>query len=258
MNLSSKPDWLATLPANVVKTTREGAPGKVLLVCEHASRFIPEGLANLGLDAETSLSHIAWDPGAMKVAEHLSESLNAALVSQKISRLVYDCNRPPESPDAVRDKSEIFNIPGNSGLTAAERDERTTYIYEPFRKALAGQVKTRPETVLVTIHSFTPVYNGQTRDVEIGILHDEDSRLADAMLLAAAANPAYRTKRNDPYGPADGVTHTLVEHAAPVGLLNVMIEIRNDLLLTKNDRHKVAAWLGDILTSALDATVEES
>ena len=258
LNHANKPVWPATLPENVVKTTRNGTSGNVLLVCEHASRFIPTGLSNLGLDEEASRSHIAWDPGALKVAELLSESLDATLVSHKISRLVFDCNRPPSSPHAVREVSEVFNIPGNTGLTNAERHERTTHIYEPFRKALETQIKTRAETVLVTIHTFTPVYNGAPRAVEIGILHDADSRLADAMLEVAAANPAYLTERNQPYGPADGVTHTLVEHAAPAGLLNVMIEIRNDLVLTEKDQAKVAAWLGDILTSALKALVEES
>ncbi len=254
MNLSRKPDWQATLPENVVSTTRKGGASPVLLVCEHASRFIPEGLGRLGLGKTAAQSHIAWDPGALAVAGFLRDSLDATLVAQKISRLVYDCNRPPSSPQAIRDVSEVYTIPGNTGLSAAERDARATYIYQPFRQALATQVQNRAQTVLVTIHSFTPVYNGAPRDVEIGILHDSDSRLADAMLDAATADPAYKTARNAPYGPEDGVTHTLVEHATKQKLLNVMIEIRNDLIITENDQRAVAAWLARILTSALNAT----
>lgn len=254
MKLFSKPDWLATLPENVVKTTRANGPSPVLLVCEHATHFIPEGLGNLGLDSAASQSHIAWDPGALHVAERLSETLDAALISQKISRLVYDCNRPPESPQSVRDESEVYAIPGNSGLTPAQRNARTTHIYEPFRQALATQVENRAETVLVTIHSFTPVYNGTPRAVEVGILHDADSRFADAMLAAAAKDPAYVTERNAPYGPEDGVTHTLITHAAPHDLLNVMIEIRNDLIADADSQEKLAAWLGQILQVALKAT----
>jgi len=252
LNLSTKPNWLPTLPENVVDTQRPQGQSPVLLVCEHASRFIPEGLGNLGLDEAAAQSHIAWDPGAMAVAERLSGALDATLITQKISRLVYDCNRPPESDQAIRAESEVYNIPGNTGLNAAQRAERTDYIYRPFQKALFEAVKTRPQTVLVTIHSFTPIYNDKPRAVEVGILHDSDSRLADAMLNAAAKTPAFKIERNAPYGPEDGVTHTLVEHALPRGLLNVMIEVRNDLLADAAGIEAIATWLEGLLSSALN------
>ena len=104
---------------------------------------------------------------------------------------------------------------------------------------------------MVTIHSFTPVYNGKPRAVEVGILHDSDTRLADAMLAAAAHNPAFKVERNAPYKPEDGVTHTLAEHALPNGLLNVMVEIRNDLLEDVEGIEAIAIWLESLLTSAL-------
>ena len=252
MNLSTKPNWLATLPENVVSTLRPDGGSAVLLVCEHASRMIPQGLNRLGLDAAAAQSHIAWDPGALRVATLLSEALDATLIAQKVSRLVYDCNRPPESDQAVRAESEVFQIPGNTGLTAAQRQERTDYIYRPFRQALAEAVQTRKQTVLVTIHSFTPVYNGAPRAVEVGILHDTDRRLADAMLNAAVKDPKYNVQRNAPYGPEDGVTHTLKEHAIAQGLLNVMIEVRNDLLADGSGIKAVATWLQSLLTSALN------
>ncbi len=230
----------------------------ILLVCEHASRFIPEGLNNLGLDEAAAQSHIAWDPGALAVAERLSEALDATLIAQKISRLVYDCNRPPESTQAVRAESEVFHIPGNAGLSQADLDARTDYIYRPFRQAIAEAVKTRPQTVLVTIHSFTPVYNGTPREVEVGILHDTDRRLADAMLNAAVKDPKYNVQRNAPYGPEDGVTHTLQEHAVAHGHLNVMIEVRNDLLADTASVEAIATWLQSLLTSALNEMDGES
>ena len=258
MNHSAKPDWLATLPENVVETQRPNGASAVLLVCEHASRFIPEGLSGLGLSAAAAQSHIAWDPGALALAGRLSEALDATLIAQKISRLVYDCNRPPESAQAVRAESEVYHIPGNAGLSAAQRDERTDYIYKPFQRALAEAVQTRPQTVLVTIHSFTPVYNGAPRAVEVGILHDSDRRLADAMLNAAVQDPKFNVQRNAPYGPEDEVTHTLKEHALAHGLLNVMIEVRNDLLADEAGAKSVATWLQTLLTSALKELDGES
>lgn len=69
----------------------------ILLVCEHASATLPARYGDLGLATETLSSHIAWDPGALAVARFLSQKLDATLVFQRFSRLIYDCNRPPES-----------------------------------------------------------------------------------------------------------------------------------------------------------------
>lgn len=244
------------LEGSPVAIRRADAAGDVLLVCEHASRRMPKALGDLGLDAEALSSHIAWDPGALAVAEMLSDRLDATLVAQTFSRLAYDCNRPPESPFSVPQKSEIYAIPGNTGLSAAELDARADSIYHPFRSALAGVIAGRVvenrSPVLVTIHTFTPVYFGKMRDVEIGILHDRDARFADALLNSMTGDAGgFRIERNQPYGPADGVTHTLLEHALPAGLLNVMIEIRNDLVVTGADQTAMAAYLAEHIAAAL-------
>jgi predicted N-formylglutamate amidohydrolase len=227
----------------------------VVLVCEHASNFFPPELHGLGLDAAVRESHIAWDPGALPVAEAMASRLDAALVSARVSRLVYDCNRPPHAPDAMPARSEIFDVPGNAGLDEAERALRTELVYQPFRAALGGVLSGRVgrPTVMVTIHTFTPVYKGVARDVELGILCDEDARLADAMLQVAARHTSLDVRRNEPYGPADGVTHTLIEHGLSKGILNVMIEIRNDLVRTGEQQIGMAHMLCDVLEEALTA-----
>ena len=225
----------------------------VLLVCEHASKYIPASLDNLRLDTQTANSHVAWDPGALAVAEHLSASLDATLIAANVSRLVYDCNRPPESAGAMPAKSEIFLIAGNRNISAEEKTARINEIYVPFTNAIQDEISARADTgrttVLVTIHSFTPIFFGEKRKVELGILHDQDSTLADTILDIPCTMKA---RRNQPYGPDDGVTHTLKLHALPAGLLNVMIEIRNDLIATGADQKKVAAELSTMITQALD------
>ncbi len=222
----------------------------VLLVCEHASNFIPPQYNQLGLTKAEIQSHIAWDPGALAVAQHLSEMLDAPLIAQKISRLVYDCNRPPDSPDAMRATSETYNVPGNENLTDAQKQTRIDTVYTPFRDGLQQAINQRItlDPIIVTIHSFTPTYHGKFRDVEIGILHDTDSRIADIML--GTANNKFNIQRNQPYGPDDGVTHTLADQAVSRGLNNVMIEIRSDLLETQTAQHDVAAWLAGLLNIA--------
>lgn len=235
-----------------------GSP--LLLVCEHASCRIPEEFEQLGLSAELQSSHIAWDPGALQVARHLSVSMNARLVTSTVSRLVYDCNRPPEAPDAVPVRSERFDIPGNIGLSARQKADRARLYYEPFRDLLAEALLRQPKA-MATVHSFTPVYNGKNRDVEIGILHGSDRRLADQMLDTAGDHTELRVRRNEPYGEEDGVMHTLNVHAVGRGLLNVMLEIRNDLIASAQQQREIASMLTGWLSAALaalgvDATCE--
>ena len=231
-----------------------GASG-VVLACEHASAVLPAAAGDLGLSAEALSSHIAWDPGALAVARRLSAALDGVLIHQRFSRLIYDCNRPPESPAAMPEKSEIYEIPGNRDLTPAERYARTAALYIPFHDRVSAEVSRIAgegrKPVVVTIHTFTPVYFGKPREVEIGILHDTDSRLADAMLEATVGGP-YRVERNSPYGPEDGVTHTLRLHALPLGLANVMIEVRNDLVRDDAGVETVSAYLADLISGALE------
>ncbi|SLN14604.1 N-formylglutamate amidohydrolase [Pseudoruegeria aquimaris] len=226
--------------------------GPFLLACEHASWRIPEEFAGLGLTEEARRSHVAWDPGALEVAAHMARILDAPLVISTVSRLVYDCNRPPYAHDAMPARSERFTIPGNAAVTREERTRRTRTYYEPFRDLLEETLRGfRQPPVLVTVHSFTPTYNGETRAVELGILHDEDSRLADRMLDLAPAFTAMNTQRNAPYSPADGVTHTLKQHGILNGLLNVMLEIRNDLIATPGTQAAVAEDLARLLSATL-------
>jgi predicted N-formylglutamate amidohydrolase len=153
--------------------------------------------------------------------------------------------------------SEIYAIPGNQHLGAAERQARTEALYIPFHDRIRSLIRERTargqQTVIVTIHSFTPVYLGAPREVELGILHDVDRRFADRMLEAAKDAPLYRTERNMPYGPEDGVTHTLELHGIANGLQNVMIEVRNDLIAEDVGQGVMADYLSGLIQRSLDA-----
>jgi predicted N-formylglutamate amidohydrolase len=255
MGMSEQSQLLAASDGTPVSEVNVQGSSDVLLVCEHASRKLPASLGTLGLSPEALEAHIAWDPGALAVAKRMSGLLDAALIFQNFSRLAYDCNRPPQALDAMPPRSEIFDIPGNMSLSVRDRALRTTSIYEPFRAAIARIIGDRQaqgrQTVVITVHSFTPVYKGVEREVEIGILHDTDARLADQMLALAGDDPGYRILRNEPYGPADGVTHTLKEHGLANGLLNVMIEIRNDLIRDEAGQEVMAGFLAGLIRESL-------
>lgn len=234
-----------------VEILNEDSASSIVLVCEHASANIPPEFGNLGLVGPTLQSHIAWDPGARGVAMHMASCLNATLVASRISRLVYDCNRPPDAPDAIPVRSEVHAVPGNADLEPAQKARRVAAIYEPFRAAVSAVMSSKPAPVLVTIHSFTPVFHGKPRAVEIGILHDRDARLADALLAEATLDARYAVRRNEPYGPEHGVTHTLKAHAIPGDHLNVMIEIRNNLIADEPAQSAMADLLSGWLVRAL-------
>lgn len=233
-----------------------GASGPMLFVCEHASRVFPPEFGRLGLSEAEAEAHIAWDPGALGLARGLAARLQGGLVHAPVSRLVYDCNRPPDAPGAIAERSEVYAIPGNAGLSAAERLKRVETVYLPFHRGLAAEIARRitlgPAPVVVTIHSFTPVWFGQPRAVEFGVIHDADPRLARAVVAEAAAT-GLRTELNAPYAAADGVTHTLRLQASPYGLLNVMLEIRNDLIATQAAEAAMAERLAPVLARAVAA-----
>lgn len=253
--LHTPPGLLAPDEGPAVEVINADGAGRVVLVCEHAASRIPAALGDLGLDAEARAEHIAWDPGALEVARTMSRALDAPLVAARFSRLVYDCNRPPEAAGATPAKSERFEVPGNRAIAPAERAARIAEIYRPFESQLAATIDALAargrHPALVTVHSFTPVYLGAPREVELGVLHDADSRLADWLLTRVAAATGLRSERNAPYGPEHGVTHTLKEHAMPRGMLNVMLEIRSDLVAEAPRRERIAAALAALLRPAV-------
>ncbi len=224
----------------------------VLLVCEHASNQIPAALNNLGLSDAALLSHVAWDPGALGVAQSLNRKLGAILFSGTVSRLVYDCNRSPDAASAIPSRSEVFDIPGNTGLNDADRQRRIEGVFAPFSNALADQITQHRTTLelMVTVHSFTPVFHGAERDVEIGILHGTDGRFASAMMKTAPTD--HEIRLNEPYTASDGVAHTLDMHGAANELPSVMIEIRNDLIATEAEQDAMGGYLAPWIRTAME------
>ncbi len=237
------------------KKYNENGTFPAVLVCEHASNRVPSRFHNLGLSDELLDFHIAWDPGALDVAKMLAKELDCPLVAANVSRLVYDCNRPPQAQDSIPPLSEIYEIPGNADISLADRNWRIENIYHPFHEALEQTIAQQKEKgvlpAIITIHSFTPVYKGEVREVEIGILHDQDSQLADLILQTAENGLPYKMARNEPYSATDGVTHTLQRHAIQQNLRNVMIEIRNDLIKEGAGAAKMVAALAPILRDSV-------
>ena len=236
---------------------RAEAKGRVIVVCEHASNHIPPRWGDLGLTEAQRSAHIAWDPGALATARALAERLDAVLVHAPVSRLVYDCNRAPDMASAMPPRSEIHDIPGNAAVSPAERLARTEAVYLPWTHGLHGLIARRLalgiRPVIVTMHSFTPVYFGKQRRVEFGVIHDADPSLAAAIHAAAKRLTRLNAELNSPYSAQDDVTHTLRVQATPYGLPNAMLEIRSDLIA--DDAACVA--MADMLAPVINMGVTE-
>lgn len=245
------------LSAPMTTVENRDGPGPFLFVCEHASNTFPEEFGTLGLGEDARRAHIAWDPGALGLARELARRTDSAVIHAGVSRLIYDCNRPPHAQGAMPARSEVFDIPGNADIRAEDRLRRTEAIYLPFHARLHAEIARRlalgRRTALVTVHSFTPIWLGTPRKVEFGIIHDADPSLARAVLAAAQAAGVANAALNAPYSAADGVTHTLRLNATPYGLANVMLEIRSDLIADPAAEAAMAARLAPVLTAALGA-----
>jgi predicted N-formylglutamate amidohydrolase len=235
-------------------TVNDGGRSPLFLVCEHAGRKIPKSLNSLGLPAHEFERHIAYDIGAEQVARGLCERLDAPLVLQRYSRLVYDCNRPPEAAGAIPVLSELTEIPGNRGLSEAQKLLRIREIYDPFHAQVGRlidlRLNARQPVIFITIHSFTPVFKGIARKVDVGLLFDRDRRFTDRIAPLLQAAGRLELRYNEPYGPADGVCHTLNVHAGVRGLPYSMIEIRNDLIANESGQVEWADRLADVLRRA--------
>jgi predicted N-formylglutamate amidohydrolase len=203
-----------------------------VIVCDHASNRIPEEYASFGFAEDALQTHIAWDPGALPVARLLSARLDAPLVWPDVSRLIIDCNRAPDASSLIVVESEGQPVPANRALSDEQRKRRLDRIHAPYHAAidtcLSRRLAARLPTALIAIHSFTPVYLGKARPWQVGIVFDDDRRMADVLIGGLKTDKALTVGINEPYSPADQVYYTVARHAGPRGIPAAMIEIRND------------------------------
>jgi predicted N-formylglutamate amidohydrolase len=249
-----KSSLLAADEPHPVRLLRLEGSSDFLLAADHAGRLIPRSLGTLGL-AETDRSrHIAWDIGIAAVTEALAGRLDATAVLQTYSRLVIDCNRAPDHPTSIPLLSEATAIPGNNGLSAADREARKRAIFEPYHAAIVGLIEGRVaagrRVVLVAMHSFTPVFKGVARRVEVGVLYHHETALSRIMLELLRAEGDLTVGDNEPYAITDDSDYTIPVHGEGNGLDHVEIEIRQDLIA---DAVNQAAWanrMARLLTAA--------
>ncbi len=239
---------------SVVMVENPDGAGSFAIVCDHASNRIPAEYQSFEFANDALQTHIAWDPGALPVARHLSATLDAPLLWPDVSRLVIDCNRAADASSLIVTESEGRPVPANVGLGEGERSRRLEFIHAPYHAAIDVCLKRRMAsgraTTLIAIHSFTPIYLGRSRPWQIGIVFGEDRRMADLLIGGLRTDPSLNVGINEPYSPADQVYYTVERHAGPRELPAAMVEIRNDEIRDDAGQRRWADRLAKILVRA--------
>jgi predicted N-formylglutamate amidohydrolase len=226
-----------------VTLDNEAGGSVFFLTCDHAGQMIPRRLDKLGLPDHETHRHIAWDIGIGTVGRQLSRLLDAAVVLQTYSRLVIDCNRDPKVPSSIPKISELTEIPGNRDLTETARAARINEIFRPYHETIGEALDRRAASgrvsVLVALHSFTPVFKGMARPWHAAVLYNRDTRLAHCLFELLIAEDGLVVGDNEPYAVSDLTDYTVPVHGERRGLPHVEIEIRQDQI---NDPAGQTAW----------------
>lgn len=234
------------------------------LTCEHAGRAVPAALGDLGVAAAEMDRHIAYDVGAEGLSRALSSILDAPLVLQRYSRLVIDCNRPLSAPDCIVARSDGTDIPVNADPDDRERRRRYVEIHQPLHETISSVLDHRlaagKPTVLVSVHSFTPVMRstGAVRHFELGLLFNRDRRFAERLMTAFRAdNPGTPAALNEPYIVDDASDYTIPVHAEKRNLPHVLLEVRNDRIEDAHGQQRWAEMLARAMRLAADRLEED-
>lgn len=231
-----------------------------LIVCDHASNALPEEYHNLGLPEETLTSHRGWDPGAAAVAALIAEKLDCPAILSGFSRLLVDPNRGLDDPTLIMQLSDGEVIPGNHdippGQLCDEWRKRVENYYKPYHDRIATQLGDAEEggrvPIILSVHSFTPIWKGIERHMPASVLWDKDDRLRAHLNDVLAARPIRDDRFAGPIGdnqPYSGrlKNDTLYTHGTSKGFPHAMIELRQDVLVSMADQN----YWADLMVKAL-------
>jgi len=241
-----------------VSILNETGSAQVLLVGDHVSNRVPRALDSLGLATPVLGKHLAYDIGTRKLITYLSQHLDAPAVLAGYSRLVVDLNRSLEDPTVIPEVSDGIPIPGNRGLSRAQRAQRIHCFYTPYRTAIDHMLhRIRARGIVpafISIHSFARqlAADRRHRPWQIGLMWDKDPRIPVPLLERLRAHPDNLTVGdNEPYSGKHAADYTIDHHAEATGLPHVSIETRQDLVDTEDGAERWAVILEESLRDIL-------
>lgn len=234
-------------------TDIEGSPvSAMLLIADHASNHLPEGI-DLGVPDSVMREHVALDIGVAPLAALLCARLGCPAILGGVSRLLIDLNREDHAPGLIPETSDGVIIPGNAGLSPADRIARIENWWSPYHDHIADTISVSAPKLLISLHSFTPrlATNDEKRPWQIGILYNRDDRAA-RLGLPLLEQAGITAGDNLPYS-GKVLNATMNRHGEGNGIAYLGIEVRQDLI---SDAEGVTEW-GEKLAPIIRAVRDE-
>jgi len=223
-----------------------------LILCDHASNALPEEYGDLGLPKSAFQRHIAYDIGAAWLTRRLAKRLGAPALLTTFSRLLIDPNRGHDDPTLVMRYSDGAIVPGNGRVDEDEIERRKRRYWRPYRErireTIAAMMATGETPAILSIHSFTPIWRGKKRPWKLGVLWDADPRLPEVLLKAFAQGLSLKPGEIGDNEPYDGALagDTIDDVATALHLANALIEVRQDLIATRESAEGWADRLAEV------------
>jgi len=215
----------------------------VILICDHASHFLPPQYKNLGLQIDQLKQHIGWDIGAAGITRAISSTINATAVLCSISRLLIDANRSPNNSDCIPDVSDEIVIPGNKNISKSARMKRIKEYFWPYHNAISQVIRDHKKKytqqknlpIIFSVHTFTSKISSQKntkRPWHAGVLWNRDQRVSRPLISLLRKHPDnLNIGDNQPYSGKE-YFFSLDYHAGSAGFPHCAIEVRQDLVDT--------------------------
>lgn len=233
----------------------------LIISCEHASRRVPDEYAAAfdSVSAKKALeTHRAYDPGALPLARGIKKDVElltreaTPLAAGSMTRLLIDLNRSPQHRSVLSEFSREMSRDLQSRLKAYHRD---------YHDALRSLVlRTKGQIIHLAVHTFVPVWDGEERTTDVGILFDpaRPPEMAFAKTCQDYLQQAtgLRVHRNAPYrGVADGLPTLLRREFSQRKYIGIELEVNQRLVFAGGRQRalkNVRAAMVQVLVSALD------
>ena len=222
---------------------------QVLIIADHASNYVPKENNNLGLPISFLNQHIAFDIGVKELILDLSNRLKCKVIQGKYSRLLIDLNRDLDDPTVIPVIVDRKIIPGNIRLSKSEVKLRVKKIYKKYHNEIDRTIKTENVKVILSIHSFNPIFKNKKRHLEFGILSNEDKNLS-SIIIDQLRLQKLNVGDNKPY-KGNLIGDSMYRHGLRNKLPHALIEVRNDLLSNPTKIKRVSRLLHKTIVNSL-------
>ena len=223
---------------------------RILFIADHASNYIPKSLDNLGLNKNLFNTHIAYDLGIKELCINLSKLLKSKFITGEYSRLIIDLNRGLSDPTLIPEIVDRKIIPKNIKLSKNEKRNRISEVYNRYHNNIKRTIKSDHITILISLHSFNPIFKNKKRNIHFGILSNQDRRLSN-YVITEMRQIGLKVGDNEPY-EGNLIGDTMYKHGLKNNLYHTLIEVRNDLLSSSTNIHRVSMLLKKVVNNSIN------